>query len=342
MSFQPGNNLLTQNAGLSPENLEVPTIQSFAPSSSNIASPGKRWLYLNNAEYVNLGNSSIGGVLASNWVTYTAASSDLETLSDQSATTVTPSSNNIQLNGTAGQITTTAGSAEITWSFPSAVTMPGSLATTTTLAVGTNATVAGTLGVTGATTLAALSGTTATFSSTLHAGGAVTFGSTVNVTGLTTLAALTQIGTTLINASGSAVSTIGTGGTGAVHIGNATGNTAVTGSLTTTTTLTATLGNITATNGNLAMGTAGNKLIIPATSNATCSAGTFVLGGGATTVVDNSAVTANSIIILTTQALGTVSVASTLAVTSTIASTSFTVTPSQETDTSTVAYLIIN
>lgn len=73
---------------------------------------------------------------------------------------------------------------------------------------------------------------------------------TLTVTGQSTLGATTIVGTTLINASGSAVSTIGTGGTGAVHIGNATGNTAVTGSLTASTTLTATSGAITATNGN--------------------------------------------------------------------------------------------
>ena len=78
------------------------------------------------------------------------------------------------------------------------------------------------------------------------------------------------------------------------------------GSITSATTLTATLGNITATNGNLSLATAGNKLLIAATSSATCSAGTFVLSGAATTVVSNSAVTANSIILLTTQALGTV------------------------------------
>lgn len=116
----------------------------------------------------------------------------------------------------------------------------------------------------------------------------------------------------------------------------------VPGSLSATTTLTATLGAITATNGNLVLSTAGNKLVIAATSSATCSAGTFTLAGTATTVVSNSAVTANSLILLTTQALGTVSSASTLAVTAKSAGVSFTITPSQSTDTSTVAYLIIN
>jgi hypothetical protein len=69
--------------------------------------------------------------------------------------------------------------------------------------------------------------------------------------------------------------------------------------------------------------------------------GTFVLSGAATTTVANTSVTANSRILLTTQALGTVTSASTLAVSSRVAGTSFTVTPSQATDTSTIAFEIV-
>jgi uncharacterized membrane protein len=54
----------------------------------------------------------------------------------------------------------------------------------------------------------------------------------LTVTGQSTLAATNIVGTTNINTSGAAVSTLGTGGTGAVNIGNATGNTTVTGSIT--------------------------------------------------------------------------------------------------------------
>lgn len=60
---------------------------------------------------------------------------------------------------------------------------------------------------------------------------------------------ITVTGTANINTTGSAVSSIGTGGTGATNIGNATGNTSVTGSLGTTTTLTAGTG-LTLTSGN--------------------------------------------------------------------------------------------
>ena len=65
---------------------------------------------------------------------------------------------------------------------------------------------------------------------------------------------ITVTGTANINTTGSAISSMGTGGTGATNIGNATGNTAVTGSLTASTTLTATSGNITATNGSISVG----------------------------------------------------------------------------------------
>ena len=58
---------------------------------------------------------------------------------------------------------------------------------------------------------------------------------------------LGAVGTTTINTSGAAATTIGTGGTGTVGIGNATGNTQVTGSLTASTGLVATAGGIAAT-----------------------------------------------------------------------------------------------
>jgi hypothetical protein len=70
------------------------------------------------------------------------------------------------------------------------------------------------------------------------------------------------------------------------------GSPSVSGSLTAATTVTATLGAITATNGNLVMGTAGNKIIVPTGSNA--SAGTSgVMSGtpGAVTVATTASST---------------------------------------------------
>lgn len=105
-------------------------------------------------------------------------------------------------------------------------------------------------------------------------------------TGLTVSAGGAAItGTTNINTTGASITTIGTGGTGATRIGNATGNTAITGSATATTTLTATLGAITATNGNVVLGTAGNKLIIATGSNASVGvSGTMAGTPGVVTV----------------------------------------------------------
>lgn len=120
---------------------------------------------------------------------------------------------------------------------------------------------------------------------------------------------------------------------------------ASTTSTTAGTTLTATLGNITATNGNLVLGTAGNKIVSTSVATTTTgganSFGSVALVGGTATVA-TTAVTANSLIFLTSQALGTVAVASGLAVTAKTPATSFVITASQVTDTSTIAWLIVN
>jgi len=224
----------------------------------------------------------------------------------------------VTMAGTANQLTTTGGLNTLTFSVPATFIAPGSIASTTTITSGSS------LAVT----------TSAVIGTTLTATG-----------GLTTLAALTQVGTTLINASGAAVTTIGTGGTGAVNIGNATGNTAVTGSLTASTTLTATLGAITATNGNVVLGTAGNKIISTSVaSTTTAGANSFgnvsLVGGSA--VVSTTAALTNSIIILTTQALGTVATPMPIAVTARSNGVSFTITSSDGTDTSSIGWMIIN
>jgi len=324
--------------------------------------------------YYQGGNSA--GVPA--WTLVANSGGVLNTLSDGTIT-VAPLGGNIAIVGTANQVIVTGNAAthQLVLGLAGSVSFPGSVTVGTTLAVTGNATVGGTLGVTGATTLAALSATSGTFSTTLGVTGTTTlaavnatngtfsgtlgvtgattiaalsatsgtFSSSLGVTGLTTLAALTQTGTTLINASGAGVTTIGTGGTGATNIGNATGNTVVTGSLRTTTTLTASLGAITATNGNLVLGTAGNKILSTSVGTTTAaganSFGSVALVGGTATVA-TTAVTANSLIFLTCQALGTVAVASALCVSAKTGGVSFVITASQGTDTSTIAWFIVN
>jgi hypothetical protein len=79
------------------------------------------------------------------------------------------------------------------------------------------------------------------------------------------------------------------------------------GSITSATTLTATLGDITASDGNLVLGTAGNKIESTSVGNAAAaganSFGTVTLVGGTVTVA-TTAVTTNSIVYLTRQTVG--------------------------------------
>lgn len=153
MSFQPGAVLNTQSFGNRPESVEVPHIDTRAPTSADVRDAtcivfpiGKRWVdKVGNASYDLTSLSSPGGILTATWVS--------------------------------------------------------------------------------------------------TAGGAGSF-STLTVSGLSTLGPITQVGTASINASGSSVTTIGTGGTGAVNIGNATGNVSVTGKLTASTGLVATTGGV--------------------------------------------------------------------------------------------------
>lgn len=225
-----------------------------APTSSDKAYvKGTLWLNTANStafmwpgsgSWISLGSGTTGAIV---------------TLTGGSGGALSPTAGNMNILGTANQITSTGSGSTITFSLPAAITAPGSLTTTTTLASGTTI-VAGT-------------------------------------------------------------------------------------SITATTTVTATLGNITATNGNIVRGTAGNKDVYTSVgSNATAganSAGTVALIGG-TIVVATTAVTASSLIRLTCQALGTVTVPSGLCVSAKSAGVSFTILASQATDTSTIFWEVVN
>lgn len=271
------------------------------------------------ATWIALGSGATGGVV---------------TLTGDSGGAISPTAGNINTLGTASQITVTGAGSTLTWSIPAAFIAPGSIDSTTTIASGTTLTAGTSLSVT----------TSAVIGTTLTATG-----------GTTTLGALTQTGTANINATGAGVTTIGTGGTGAVNIGNSTGNTAVTGSLTASTTLTATLGAITATNGNLVLGTAGNKIVSSSVASTTTaganSFGTVTLVNG-TATISTTAVTASSIIMLTRMSPGATGAAALgiLSVGTITASTSFVInalttadsTAVATTDVSSIGWMIIN
>lgn len=112
------------------------------------------------------------------------------------------------------------------------------------------------------------------------------------------------------------------------------------GSIAATTTLTASLGNITATNGNLVLGTAGNKLQIHSTTASSDSVGTSAAMAGTpgTVTITTSACTTSSTILFSRATTG--GTAGQVSITSQL-NGSFVLT-STGNETSTFNYLIIN
>ncbi len=106
-------------------------------------------------------------------------------------------------------------------------------------------------------------------------------------------------GTTSINITGAGVTTINTGGTGALNLGNATGNTAVTGSLSTTTSLSATT---TVTGGTGVTATTGN---VVATAGQVNAGTTMTAGTGITATTGNIVATAGQVNAGTSMTAGT-------------------------------------
>jgi hypothetical protein len=90
--------------------------------------------------------------------------------------------------------------------------------------------------------------------------------------------------------------------------------------------------------GSLTLSVAGGGILVKEGTNATSGAATLVAG---TVTVNTTKVTANSRIYLTVQSLGTVAVATPIAVTARVAATSFTITSSSITDTSVIAWIIV-
>ena len=105
--------------------------------------------------------------------------------------------------------------------------------------------------------------------------------------------------------------------------------------------LTLSTGNLTLSNGGYSGGpvdvVGGGGLKVSEAANG--KQGTAVLAAGTVTVA-NTSITANSRIMLTCQALGTVVAPSALCVSARVVGTSFTILASQATDTSTIAYEI--
>lgn len=343
----------TVGTGSSSLNVQTPVVQKRAPSTQDILYRiGQLWVdSVGKSSYQLITLSSSNGLTIATWNLLATNTGPLNTLQGSTGGVIAPIAGNLTIAAGTGMLSTvgTAGT----------ITLNVNFAAPPALGSGTPAAVS-------ATTLAATSGISVTGGDIINSHSNAGTDVTIEVTNSDNTNGASRSGLEIATGgassgdpylsfeiSGVAASTMTMGLDNSASdlfvisnnslLGTSNALTlSQAGALTATTTLTATLGNITATNGNLSLATDGNKLLIAATSSATCSAGTFALSGAATTVISNSAITASSLILLTTQALGTVVVASTLAVTSKIAATSFTVTPSQATDTSTVAYIIIN
>jgi hypothetical protein len=350
MSFQPGNNLYTANAGAAPENIEVPHLDVRAPGVNDVLYPvGKRWIYVGNAEYVLLNFTSIAGLLQANWSLLGTSGGALNTLSDNSSVTVTPVSNNIQIAGTSGQITTTAGSGVITLSLVGPYTPTTYTAHSVLLGEGGSS--IGTVGPDATSGIALISQGASVdpiFGTVTVPGGgtgATTLTGILTGNGVSAVTAntVTQFAV-LVGGAANAASNIAVGATGTLLSGVSginpvfTASPSVTGSITAGTTLTATLGAITATNGNLVLGTAGNKIDIATGANASVGKSAAMTAGSIT--IATTAVTAASNIFLTNALPG--GTVGTLSVGTIVAATSFVINSSNASDTSEVNWLIIN
>ena len=179
----------------------APIISDRAPLTSDFQYPiGQQWIdELAGNAYILVSVAAS----SADWILTAATSGTIDTLTGDSGGAISPSADNINLLGTANQITTTGTTATITFSVPATFIAPGSIESTTTTSVGTNLDVAGNSLLTG----------------------------TLGVTGASSLGALTQVGTASINGSGSATTSIGSIAGGNITItGGAATTTAIVGS----------------------------------------------------------------------------------------------------------------
>ncbi len=104
MSVQPGAVVYTQGFGSRPENLEVPHIDTRAPTSYDVIYPvGKKWVdTAGNATYTLTSLSTQGGVAQATWtVEGGSAAAGVTSVATQSGT-ATPASGVLTVNGDAG------------------------------------------------------------------------------------------------------------------------------------------------------------------------------------------------------------------------------------------------
>jgi len=252
--------------GTSSDSVAVPFITTVDPTSYNTAFPvGKRWInQISNNEWALTSYSSQTGTVLAHWQISASPSKLLSTLTGDSGGAISPTAGNINLLGTANQTTTIGSGSTITFSLIGPYTPATYTAHGVLIGEGTSSIVATAAGSDGQV----LTGNT---------GADPSFGSIGVKSGLTAHGVVIAEGASAFAATAAGATGQGlVGSTGADPVW--TGSPSFSGSVTAATTLTASLGAITATNGNVILGTAGNKVVIATGSNA--SVGTSSAMGG--------------------------------------------------------------
>lgn len=206
MTFQPGASLYSVAVGTRPENVEVPHYDKRAPTAQDINYPiGKEWIYLNNAAYTLLGLTSAQGVTSAVWSVVTTLTGAVATLTATSGGPIAPSAGNINILGTANQITTAGAVSSITLSIPAIFIAPGSITAVAGNITATNGNLV--LNTAGNKIISTSVGTTA-------AAGANTFGTVTLVAGTITVSTTAVTTNSIIY-----LSRMGVGATGAAALG---------------------------------------------------------------------------------------------------------------------------
>ncbi len=349
---------------LNPPDLQLAT---RAPTSADTAyvkgtlwldtSAATSYMWPGSGDWIALGSGTAGAIV---------------TLTGDSGGAISPVGGNIDILGTANEITTTGTAGTITLTLPSAIIAPGSIVATTSLESTTSTTVGDALTVT-------TGGILVSGGDIINSHSSAAADVTIEVTNSDNTSGSSRSGVEIatggassgdpylsfqISGVGASTMTMGLDNSASdlFVISNSTAlgtSNALTlsqaGALTATTTLTATLGAITATNGNLVLGTAGNKIMSTSVASTTTaganSFGTVTLVGG-TATISTTAVTASSIIFLTRQGVGATGAAALgeLSVGTIVANTSFVInawsqadaTALAATDVSSIGWTIVN
>lgn len=332
-------NVYTEGTGTA--SISQPVMLTRAPTATVINYPIGQIAVVrsSNTAYILSSKTTANGVVSANWTTLATAAGDIDSITTQDSTVVTPTAGNVNLSGAVIAAGTT----------PVITSGSGSTATI-------NVQISQAIAATDATKIGLCNFDSGAFS--VDANGFVTLkGGTEAIDSFAPDAGTNPVvpsAAGLVTMAGTANQITTTGGLNTLTFSLPSAITAP-GSLTTTTTLTATLGAITATNGNLVLGTAGNKILSTSVATTTTaganSFGSVVLVGG-TATVNTSAVTASSLIIISRLSIGATGAAALghLSVGTITAPTSFVInslqaadaTALQASDVSKIMWVIIN